>query len=197
MSQTKKCVNCGAIVLEEEQTCPSCGSVNFEADLTQTGLDTPAEASEPKHENVAAGIVGALLFSLIGVALYFGIYQLGFIAGICGFVIFVLANFGYGLFCGNKNSVSIARILTAIIMTIIMIFLAEYICAAFEIFMAFKEEGEPISFVTALRVIPALFEEREFVAAFAKDLLIAYALGILASISSVIKMFKDRKAMKQ
>lgn len=38
---------------------------------------------EARHENVLAGVVGAFLLALVGGALYFIIYQFGYIAGIC------------------------------------------------------------------------------------------------------------------
>lgn len=57
-----------------------------------------------RKENVVAGIVGALLFALLGGVLYFLIYQLGYIAGLCGLVTVVLAIFGYQLFSGKKDS---------------------------------------------------------------------------------------------
>ena len=197
MDEIKTCTVCGAQVLESEETCPNCGSMSFTAAGEAPEAVSAPQAVEERSENVSAGIVGAILFSLLGVALYFGVYQLGFIAGICGFVICVLANFGYGLFCGNKQSVSTARIITVIVVTVVMIFLAEYICIAFELFMAAKDEGEPISFIDALRVIPYLTGEKEFMAAVGIDLAIAYALSALGCFSTISKMIKDRKKIKK
>lgn len=193
----KKCVNCGAEVPDSEDVCPNCGSGSF----TQTDGAAAAEAARmaeaERNENVPAGIAGAILFSLIGVALYFAVYQLGIIAGICGFVICALANFGYGLFCGNKQSVSTARIVTVIIVTVAMIFLAEYVCVAFELFRGAKAEGDPISFIDALRVIPYLTGEKEFVGAVAADLGLAYLFSALACFSTISKMIKERKKRAQ
>ena len=39
--------------------------------------------------NILAGAVGAFLFALIGGVLYFVVYQIGFIAGICGYNAFL------------------------------------------------------------------------------------------------------------
>ena len=225
MESEKICINCGTSAAADVEACPVCGSIHFdradeaiEQSISDAASEGPSSASdEPiipaspaapaavetvvptspkKSDNVAAGIVGAFLLSLIGVAVYFGVYQLGFIAGICGFIIFILANFGYGLFCGNKQSDSKARIIISIVISIIMIALAEYICVAFEVFMAFKEEGMPITFIQALRAVPMLLHESEILGEVLKDLLIAYGLGIVATISTVIKMVKDRKTSK-
>ncbi|MBR3381837.1 MAG: hypothetical protein IKG85_02210 [Clostridia bacterium] len=201
MSVLKKCINCGAIVSPEEDSCPICGSIHFEETdaIAEPGFEpaAPAQAPVPQgSENVAAGIAGAFLFGLIGAAVYFGIYQLGYIAGICGFIIFFLANFGYGLFCGKKDSVSAARIVTCIVITIVMIFLAEYVSVAFDIYRAFKEEGETMSFVDVLRALPNAFTDKEFVIEFMKELGIALAMAALAIAANVAKMIKDRKARR-
>lgn len=218
MSDTKKCASCGTIVLAEDKFCSNCGSTDFEpydlqleAAQPEIGAQDAVPAIEndvlsaepayaaptaPVHENVAAGIVGAFLFALIGAALYFGLYQIGFIAGICGFVMFILANFGYGLFCGSKNSVSTARIITCIVITVIMIALAEYLCLSFELFNVFREEGEPISFTTALRMIPYVIGDKEVLGPVVKELLFAYGLSAIAIVSTVIRMVKERKAQK-
>ena len=199
MSNTKKCINCGAVVLAEEESCPSCGSIHF-GDVSYEP-DTYPEAAvsapvEEKSENVAAGIAGAILFGLIGAGLYFAVYQLGYIAGICGFLIFFLANFGYGLFCGKKDSVSIARIVTTIVVTLIMIFLAEYVCVAFELYRAFKEEGDPVPFIDILRALPNAFADKEFTLEFFKELGIAALMAVIAIAANVAKMIKDRKNRK-
>lgn len=57
---------------------------------------------ETRSENVLGGIVGACIFSLGGCLLYFLVYQLGYIAAICGIATYVLAAFGYQLFSGRK-----------------------------------------------------------------------------------------------
>ena len=198
MNETKKCVNCGAVVLAEEESCPSCGSIHF--DTVDHAADLPTGRSdEPvsdRSENVAAGIAGAFLFGLLGGGVYFGIYQLGYIAGICGFLIFFLANFGYGLFCGNKNSVSVARIVTCIIITLAVIFLSEYVAVAFDIYREFRKEGDPIPFVDILRMLPGAFADKEFSLEFFKELGIAVLMAAIAIASSVVKMIGERKKLK-
>ena len=198
MSSVKKCINCGAEVLAEEESCPSCGSIHFDPieSVVDPAADPSAEPIPEKSENVAAGIAGAILFGLIGAGLYFGVYQLGYIAGICGFLIFFLANFGYGLFCGKKDSVSIARIVTTIVVTLIMIFLAEYVCVAFELYRAFKEEGDPVPFIDILRALPNAFADKEFTLEFFKELGIAALMAVIAIAANVAKMIKDRKNRK-
>ena len=153
---------------------------------------------EPKaRENVLAGFVGAFLFALIGGALYFLIYQVGFIAGICGLITFVLASFGYGLLSGNRKQDSIPGLIASLLMMLLIIFLAEYLCAAYEIYRAFTDEvtgfGYNVSFIDVLRTMPKFLAEREILGAFLQDLIFAYALGLVASISNISRAVKARK----
>lgn len=170
----------------------------------QTATVEPAVSVEPTtaavpatpslgNGNVIAGIVGAFLFALIGGLLYFIVYQIGIIAGICGLVIFVLANFGYNLFAkGDKNTM--IGLIVSIIMMIAMIFLAEYISISYAIFQAYKDYG--ITIFDAIRLTSKSFENPEAASAIAQDLAFAYIFGIVASISNIVNIVKARKASK-
>lgn len=209
MEEKRICRNCGAPVPEGDRFCRSCGSEDFETVAeTDAALEAeapapeiendyyapaPQEPAEPEKGNVLAGIVGALLFGLLGGVVYFLLYQLDIIAALSAIVIFVLANFGYGLFsgAGNKNGSSVLRIVICIIVTAAVIFIAEYVCLAFEIFRVFKEEG--ITFFDAFRATPEFLKEPEVKKGLISDLAIAYIFGALATIPTVIALVKNRK----
>lgn len=142
------------------------------------------EAGEEKHENVLFGVVGSLLFGLVGGAIYFVIYQLGLIAGIAGLITVVLSIFGYKLFSGVKFSKK--GIIIAVIIAALMIPLAEYVCLGYEIFDVFKAEYD-ITFFDALRVTPQFLidPEMELIGPVAADIVIAYALSAVAAFSYV------------
>ena len=149
---------------------------------------------EPKtRENVLAGFVGAFLFALIGGVLYFLIYQVGIIAGICGLITFILANFGYGLLSGNRKGESVPGLIASVIMMLLILFLAEYICIAHEIYRQTLTAGYDFSFIDVLRSMPDLLPEKDILSAFLQDLLFAYALGLVASISNITRTLKARK----
>lgn len=150
--------------------------------------------NEEKHENILAGVVGAFLFSLIGGVLYFVIYQLGYIAGICGLVMFILANFGYGLFSGNKNSKK--GIIASAVMTLIVIVLSEMFCLSYEIFSAFKDTYQ-ITIFDAMRSVPEFLKEKEIKADVIQDLIFALVFGGLAAFSSARNMLKGGKTSKR
>ena len=67
-----------------------------------------------KREHVLAGLVGAFLGSLIGVACIVAVGQLGYVASFCGVVLAVCAIKGYGLLGGamTRKGAVIASILT-------------------------------------------------------------------------------------
>lgn len=210
----KKCNKCGAQVEDQSNFCTSCGGSDFSAVVANNEqpiqqlndqvqnyppIYTPAyqvqnveanDETDKGNGNILAGVVGAFLFSLIGGLLYFVIYQIGVIAGICGLLIFVLANFGYNLFAkGNKNT--IVSLVVSIIMMIVMIFLAEYVSLSFEIFQTFKDEG--ITIFDAIRATPEFLAEPEIGNAVAGDLAFAYIFGFIASISNIVNIVKARK----
>ena len=145
-----------------------------------------------QQEKVLAGIVGAFLFSLIGGVLYFFIYQIGFIAGICGLVIVILASFGYQLFSGKKNSYK--AIVVSVILLIVVLFIAEYISLSYAIYDEFKSIG--ISFFDAVEATPEFLKDTEVLGAFIKDLLIAYALGAVASFTLIRNKIQESKNAK-
>lgn len=205
----KECNVCGTLVDEQARFCSACGSTELiEAGTTGQQMEeiqtyplnfdsayqvqnVKSNGEEDGNGNILAGFVGAFLFSLIGGLLYFVLYQVGIIAGICGLVIFVLANFGHGLFAKTKNKASIAALIASIAATIVMIFLAEYISLSFEIFQAYKDYG--ITFFDAIRATPEFLEEPEIASALAEELTIAYMLGFIASISNIVNIVKSRK----
>ena len=64
----------------------------------------PAELPVKRRENIALGVLGALLFSAAGGLVHFGLLQLGYIAWISALVGMAAGYFGYGLFSGRKNT---------------------------------------------------------------------------------------------
>ena len=113
---------------------------------------------------------------------------------VCGLVIFILANFGYGLFAKSAKN-SIAGLIASIVSMLIVIFAAEYFCLSYEIFQAYKELD--ITFFEAVRATPDFLAEPEVQSAVIEELVIAYALGILASVGNIINIVKARKAAAQ
>lgn len=211
----KKCNNCGANVQEENLFCTKCGGNSFSSAVIDNKqfsqqlnqqVQSQSANSAPLYQarnveavdnndngvgNVFAGIVGALLFSIIGGILYFVVWQIGFIAGICGSVTFILANFGYRLFAGTKNKSSIVAMVIAIVSTLIMIFVAEFFCISFELYWAY--DGADITIFDAIRATPEVLGVDEVGNAFAEHLIMAYVFSFIATIGDIINIVKSRK----
>lgn len=63
----------------------------------------PAEIPVKRNENVALGVLGALLFSVAGGLAHFGLMQLGYIAAIGALAGMAASYFGYGLFPAGRT----------------------------------------------------------------------------------------------
>lgn len=165
---------------------------NFSNDGYNSGYSYQQPSLEQPGENVIAGLVGAFLFSLAGGLLYFLIAQIGFIAGITGLVIVVLANVGYGMFSGCKNSKKGAVI--SLFMLVLVTVLAEYFCVAYEIFKAFDEEYAElgIGFFDSCKLVPDIAKDPEVWPDIVKDVVFSLGLGVLAGFSYIGNSFKGR-----
>lgn len=166
---------------------------------TDVSVQTPADTESPVEpeeeqsvyapeepeapENVMAGFVGAFLFSLIGAVLYFVIRQADIIAGIVGLVTFVLANFGYGIFAGKKNSMT--GVIAACVFSVISIMIAEYTCIASLIYTEYKDYG--VTFFDAFSVTyeVILDPESNTLSIFLENVGMALLFGALAAFGTV------------
>ena len=190
----KKCNQCSTVLDDQTNFCTNCGSsdlADMNAQQIPTSSDIPQTASvvSSGNGNVIAGIVGAFLFSIIGGALYFVVYQMGYVAGICGLATFVLASFGYDLFSRSKHST--VGMITAAIAFLAAIYAAEYLCISFEIFQVYKDIG--ITFFDAVRATPEFLQEEELRRAVIGDLIFAYVFGIVAVIGNIVSAVKAKK----
>lgn len=135
-----------------------------------------------KQENIVLGIIGALLFSLAGGALWFGLYLVGFVAGISGIIGAICAIKGYSLFGGKE---SIKGIVISVVIAILIIILAWYLCVGYDIYGAYQqwfEDGDidfTLTYAESLDSIPYFFEDPEISSAYIGDL----AFGLLFCIA--------------
>lgn len=201
----KTCKNCSTVTEDNINFCPYCGgnefitgdSINSSSSLAQGYTLNDNQLSVNINGNIPLGVLGAFLFSIVGVVLYFVIYRLGYIAGISGFVMFVLAQYGYKFFSKGNINVSIVSLVVSVITMLIMIFVAECACLTYVIFEVYDGDGLNITLGEALERIPELFENSEISAEITSDLVFAYGLGFLCIISNIITVVKNRKALKR
>ncbi len=132
--------------------------------------------------NLPAGIVGAVLFSLAGVALWVVVNRLGYVAAICGLVLMVCAFKGYEIF-GKK--IDMPGIIVSVVVALLMGLVSQYICIGLDAYEVFSEYG--ISVMECMRAVPALLADPEMglLGAYLPDLLMGYAFMAIGSFSFV------------
>ncbi len=156
-------------------------------------------AAVPVRENVIAGLVGAFLFSLAGGAVWYLLYQVGFIAGISGIIGVVCAILGYRVFARKE---SIKGVIFATIIAALVIVLAWYLCLATDVFKAHKDwyaNGEieyMPTFAECVRYGYTFLEEPEIARAYFADLGIGMLFCIIGAFASVRNAIARVKAEK-
>lgn len=222
MNDERLCPRCGVKLTDENfvpggRFCPECG---YEFSMFDKGITAPTQKAETvstfdtayadyettyvgKHstnleevsggENILAGIVGAFIFSLGGGVLTFLIYQTGYISFWSGLVTFFLANLGYEIF--SKNKLSKVSAFVACIVSVVVMFVAMYICYAYDLYVVFKEYG--ITIFDAISSLPEFFDEPEVMEGFMHDLLLAEVFTIIGCISEACSNAKKRKKRAQ
>lgn len=152
------------------------------------------------EENVAAGVVGAFLFALIGGALWFVLYLFGFIASLSGFVGIICAIKGYSLFAKKE---SVKGVVIAIVMTVLVLVVAWYFCLSYDVYQAYQSwfaEGEidfTLTFAESVRSAYLFLGDSEIALPYLADLgigLLFCALGAFSSVKAAIKRVKAPKA---
>ena len=203
----KKCNVCGAMVQDTDIFCSNCGNNNFSQ--TPTMNDQPVESNGqqfPQYDapipetgiedngNVPMGLLGAALFGLAGAVLYFIVYQMGIIAGICGLLMFIAAQYGYNMFAKPSVKNSNISMVVAIIVTAVFIFLAEYVAVSYSLCDAFKTElGVEIPLVDMLEGLPELLTETDSWGDVIGDLVFAYIAGGVGIVINIVNAKKNKK----
>ena len=148
----------------------------------------PVERPVKRNEDVLLGVLGALLFSVVGGLAHFGLMQLGYIAAISALAGMAASYFGYGLFSGRKNTIHGA--ILAVVFTMLMIVAAEYFALAKEIFDVFYG----ITFRDALSVTPAFLEDPDVRSGVLKDLGIALLFSVMEAFFFIRDASRKAKA---
>ena len=165
----------------------------------QQGTQSMAPAGGPSYvsasgnnvkakSNFIPGLVGAFLGSLIGVALWVGIYHLGYIAGIAGAVMIVCSFAGYEKL---GKGLDVKGIITSVVMSLVMLYVAGRISVSLELYLELKDYLGG-SFFDYYRGMYDLLESADAIGSFWKDLFMGYFLFIIVSVSYIIRAFKSK-----
>lgn len=192
-------------LIEENCTsgCEKCGGnidvANYEINgeihilCSECSREVVGELEANKQEiranksNFVLGILGAFVGSLIGVALWVIIWQLGYIAGIAGAAMIVCAMLGYQKL---GKALDIKGIIASCLISVVMIFVANQLSWSVMVAMELKKFGITIEFFELNRELFALIEEAGLMSDFIGELVIGYLLFIVAGFSYVVQSFK-------
>lgn len=138
--------------------------------------------------NFIPGLVGAFLGSLIGVALWVGIYHLGYIAGIAGAVMIVCSFAGYEKL---GKGLDVKGIITCVVMSILMLYVAGRISVSLELYLELKDYlgGTFFDYYRGMFDLLASVDE---VGSFWGDLGMGYFLFVIVSVSYVVRALKSK-----
>lgn len=152
-----------------------------------------------RDENVVAGVVGALLFSLAGGILWFVLYLMGFVAGISGLIGAVCAVKGYSIFAKKE---SVKGVVISVVAAILVMVLAWYLCLAYDVWDIHKywyETGEidyTITYFEAVRASGLYLSDPEIGPLYLKDLAIGLVFCVIGGGSFVVNKIKEIKNKK-
>ena len=199
------CLKCGQIINENDKFCPKCGascattSPVAEENLAQNSTnDVTAESiimPEYKEEKIIPGILGALLFSLVGGIVCFILYQLNYVAALSGVIGVLCALKGYEMFSGKLTK---KGVVISFIASIAAVILAMYVALGYSICEAINEYAvQKITIFDAISYIPeTLAQYSDLSSAFYSDVAMSVVFSIIGSIGYVVKALKSPKKNK-
>ncbi len=177
----KQCIHCGNEMGDFDTVCNNCGKSQMEMPT--------ANAPVVKSINPVTGTVGALIGAVIGGASIILVSQLGYVAGICGFILAACTLKGYELLGGGMNTAGL--ILSAVLM-LVTPYIADRLDWAIVLIGDIQEYyNETISLGDAWAMIPLLLEDSEFQADYWKNLGMIYLFTIIGGAGT---LWKARKA---
>lgn len=156
--------------------CSTCARQS----LSQMEAERQSRSSE--KSNLLLGIIGALIGSLPGVALWMIVTQGHWIVGACGIVIFLGAMKGYGML---GKTVDTKGVVVCTIITIIMIFLAN----DFGLRLSLVLDG--MSFEEVNRKWSRIMKDEHNQFIYIENLVVGYILSAFCLVGSIRQSFRN------
>ncbi len=180
---------------EESQISSSPASLPISD--TQSSFSPAADALKIRSSEertlfpVFNGVIGALLGSIPGIVVWIILGQMGYIAGIAGWLMIIGAKFGYKKLAGGIDKLgSVLSLIISLLMPIV----SEYLGLAVSVYRAFHAEYA-VTVGQALQSVPYYLGESDVVTPIISSLVIGYILVLAVYFSSNAKNRKQQKAM--
>lgn len=160
--------------------CPTClGRMQQDSSMVHS-------KNLAKKENVLAGIVGALLGSLLGVASIIILSRLGYVAAISGIIMAVCTLKGYEMLGGKLST---KGIVISIVLMILMTAVGDRMDWAFVV-----TAEVDIDVLSAFSIIPDLLKSGIIdTSAYIGNLIIQYLFVLLGAVPTIVSAVKSRK----
>lgn len=138
------------------------------------GEDTGAGKS-----NLLLGIPGAVIGAALGGAIWVVLGEIGFIAGLAGFLMMVFAIKGYQILSGRLDK---KGQIISLVIAFLMIFASNWLLYALEYCKGYYDSNFSFyNIMASIKAMPEFLKVSEVSASFFKDLAIGYLLSIWAS----------------
>ncbi len=182
------CMECGTTGVQVEPyfindhrslLCPEC------VEKVQMELEQQKAEIRARKSKLIPGFVGALLGAAIGAVIWILIAKLGYIAGLAGLVMGVLAMKGYEKL---GDCLDVKGVLISLIVVIFGIYFANKVAWSWEAYDALKDYG--YTFFECYQDLDYILEVSELTASFTRDMLVGYGLTLLWSFAPIIGAFR-------
>ena len=151
-------------------------------------------AEEEKPQNLAAGLVGALLGSLLGMAALVLIGQLGYVAALSGLIMSVCALRGYEKLGGRLSGKGIA---ISAVLVVMMTDLGNQMDWAVSLYRELKDYYD-LTFFDVFRMIPGLVAEDALDGGqYYGGLVMQYMFVLLGAVPTIRSALRNRKLCGQ
>ncbi|WP_099204689.1 hypothetical protein [Scatolibacter rhodanostii] len=154
-----------------------------------SNIDREQQTEKMKKENIAAGVVGALIGSLLGVASIIILGQLGYVASISGFIMAICVLKGYELLGGK---LTIKGTIISVVIMLVMVFVGHQADWSITVMSYFETD-----FFTAFRTIPLLIEEEIIdLVDYLGNLGLVYLFTLVGAVPTIYNAVKKKKTSR-
>ena len=160
--------------------CHDC-AVKTEQELKESQVET-----KKKTSNLFLGLIGAFLGGLIGVALWIGIDQLGYIAAISGAVMAAAACKGYELL---GKALDRKGVIVCAVIVLVLAYFATKLCWTYAIYNELKSYGW--AFGECFQSLGWILEEADLTGGYIGDMVLGYFFTVLGAGGVLYSGFKS------